>query len=401
MNYLNSLISKKRILNLQKKLFFILVMLFSSLAPALADNMHPTDDAQISFAKNNANFGKLGRMVVKSSNRDENRSFVRLDLTPISTGASINKATLRLFVKSVPDEGYLDIFVLNQAWDEATLSRSNAPNLGTLISTGPLRVQKSDERKWITFDVTSNIVQGWLDNPSTNFGLALLPNNRESVNVIFGTKECPTTSHYTELEIELLAAGVTGIAGATGPAGPIGATGATGATGPIGPIGPIGATGLTGETGPIGPIGTTGATGPQGPGGILGYGYVYNTTAQTVAIDAPVVFDSNGPLLDITHGLSTTSILAENAGTYAVTFSVTGTESNQFGIFVNGSPTPSTIYGSGAGTQQNTGQAILILGVGDVLTLVNHSSNAAVGLASVVGGTEANVNASVLVLQLN
>lgn len=375
MNHLNFLTTQKDILNLRKKLFFILVILFSSTLYASAANLNVTDDAEISFAKSNTNFGRIGRMVVKSSSRsDEHRSFIRLDLTPISSGATINKATLRLFVKSVSDEGFLDLILVDESWDEATLSKNNAPNLGSLISASPIRIQKSDAGKWVTFDITASVVQGWLDNPSSNFGLAILPNSSESVNVMFGTKECPTTSHYSELEVELTAVGV---AGATG------------------------ATGLAGATGAVGPTGATGATGAAGSGGILGYGYIYNTTAQTVAIDAPVVFDSNGPLLGITHGLSTTSILAVNAGTYSVTFSVSGTEANQFGIFVNGASSPSTIYGSGAGTQQNTGQAILILGVGDIITLVNHSSAAAVGLASVVGGTQANVNASVLLLRLN
>ena len=102
----------------------------------------------------------------------------------------------------------------------------------------------------------------------------------------------------------------------------------------------------------------------------------------------------------MTHATPSPSIVVESAGTYAITFSVSGTEPNQFAIFVNGAPNTSTVYGSGAGTQQNTGQAILILGAGDSISIVNHSSAAAVGLASVIGGTQANVNASVLIERL-
>ena len=82
-------------------------------------------------------------------------------------------------------------------------------------------------------------------------------------------------------------------------------------------------------------------------------------------------------------------------------FSVTSFEPNQFAIFVNGalSSTPS-IYGTGAGTQQNTGICILVLSAGDVLTLVNHSSAAAVTLQSLAGGTQPNVCASVLIIRL-
>jgi hypothetical protein len=69
-------------------------------------------------------------------------------------------------------------------------------------------------------------------------------------------------------------------------------------------------------------------------------------------------------------------------------------------IAVNGVPLAEAIYGSGAGTQQNSGQAIIALSAGDILTIVNHSSSSSVTLPSVVGGTQANVNASVVIEKL-
>jgi len=120
-----------------------------------------------------------------------------------------------------------------------------------------------------------------------------------------------------------------------------------------------------------------------------------------VPIEANVVFDTNGVLNGVTHAPGTANIALVSAGTYKVTFSVTGTEPNQFGLFVNGALVPGTIYGSGAGTQQNTGQVIATFGAGDVLTLRNHSSSAAVGLQPLAGGTQANVNASVAIERLN
>ena len=88
------------------------------------------------------------------------------------------------------------------------------------------------------------------------------------------------------------------------------------------------------------------------------------------------------------------------AGVYVVDFATAATEVSQFAVTVNGTAVPNATYGSGAGTQQNDGQAILNLGVGDVLTLRNHSSAAAVGLPSLMGGTQANINASILIEQL-
>ncbi len=182
------------------------------------------------------------------------------------------------------------------------------------------------------------------------------------------------------------------VAGSTaGPAGPAGPRGLTGLTG---------GTGLTGPTGATGPAGGIGLTGPQGPARVINYGYIYNLPAQTVAIEAPVVFSSNGPLSGFTHLLGTSEITVTTAGVYLVDFSASGTEVNQFALSVNNVAVPQTTYGSGAGTQQNNGQAILNLAAGDVITLLNHSSAAAIGLPSVVGGTQANVNASIIVEQL-
>lgn len=205
-------------------------------------------------------------------------------------------------------------------------------------------------------------------------------------------------------------AGATGPSGVTGPTGAIGtagATGPTGATGASGVTGPTGATGPSGITGPTGATGTAGATGATGAtgstGGISDYAYVYNVSAlASVGIGDAVTFDSTGPITsNFTHSPGSSDITIGTAGTYAVNFSVSGTQPNQFALFVNGAPAADTIYGSGAGTQQNNGQSILTFSAGDVLTLVNYSSSAAVGLASEIGGTEANVNASIVIIKLS
>ncbi len=193
--------------------------------------------------------------------------------------------------------------------------------------------------------------------------------------------------------------GPSGIAGATGAPGANGTPGTPGSTGAPGPSGPPGETGAPGS---VGPAGATGPTGAAGSNGLSQYGYIYNTNPGTVAIEAGVTFDTNGVLTPgIIHDPGTTEVTIVESGDYKFTFSVSGTESNQFALFVNGVVAPGTIYGSGAGTQQNTGQAILRLDAGRVVTLVNHSSTAAVGLAPLVGGTQSNVNASLAIEKLS
>jgi len=120
-----------------------------------------------------------------------------------------------------------------------------------------------------------------------------------------------------------------------------------------------------------------------------------------VAIEAPVIFDSNGLMTaGFSHAPGTAGIQVIAAGDYKLTFSVSGVEPGQFALFVNGAVAAGTVYGSGAGTQQDTGQAILRLGAGDVLTVKNHSSAAAVTLQTLAGGTQQNSNASVVIEKL-
>ena len=196
-----------------------------------------------------------------------------------------------------------------------------------------------------------------------------------------------------------------GATGRTGPTGPCctGATGPTGTAGAAGGTGTAGAAGGTGPTGAAGGTGATGATGVTGEaGGLTGsFAYIYNLDAQTVAIEDDVEFSTNGSLTpDITHAPGSNAVNFSIPGIYSVTYSVSGVEPNQFALFLNGAEVPGTVYGSGAGTQQNTGQAIFAISAGDVLTLRNHSSAAAVTLQTLAGGTQINVNASLVIQQV-
>jgi hypothetical protein len=191
-----------------------------------------------------------------------------------------------------------------------------------------------------------------------------------------------------------------------GPRGPRGFRGFKGFQGIQGIKGNQGNQGVAGSDGDVG---AAGAVGPQGIQGIPGtsstpqYAYVYGTAVQTVAVEGNVLFNTAGiQTAGITHVAGSTDITLVNIGTYKVMFSVSGTESSQFALFNGATMVPGSVYGSGAGTQQNNGQAIVVTTVASsVLTLKNHTSGAAVGLPTAGGGTLANVNASVLIQKLD
>lgn len=214
--------------------------------------------------------------------------------------------------------------------------------------------------------------------------------------------------------------GDTGATGAQGPAGSTGDQGPTGSVGPTGPCctgaqgpqgdtgstGPTGAPGVTGDTGPTGFTGPccTGPTGPAGtPGIALDFAYIYNVTQQTRAKQEDFIFDTNGLMTEgITHTPGTAGITLVNAGIYKVDFFVSATEINQFALFLNGTLVPGTIYGMANTSSQSSGQAIILVSAGDVLTLRNHSSQGEpITFPTSFEGPEANVNGSIMIQKLS
>ena len=186
------------------------------------------------------------------------------------------------------------------------------------------------------------------------------------------------------------ATGATGLTGAPGEKGAAGATGATGATGPAG------------ATGATGPTGATGATGPAGSSAGAEYAHIYSIFPQVVAMEADITFDRNGVITSgLTHAPGTSTIVITGAGDYEILWVVSGVEPNQFALFLNGAPVAGSVFGSGAGTQQNSGQAVVTVAAGDVLTLRNHTSSSAVTLQTLAGGTQTNTNASLMIRKLD
>ena len=230
------------------------------------------------------------------------------------------------------------------------------------------------------------------------------------------------------LVIAISAFAVLGPAGLTASAAPSrpsgnhssfkGSPGAKSLRGPRGPRGFRGLKGIQGNQGnqgvagvdgAVGPAGAAGSAGSQGIQGIPGtsptpqYAYVYGTAVQAVAVEGNVLFNTAGvQTAGITHVAGSTDITLVNIGTYKVTFSVSGTEASQFALFNGATMVPGSLYGSGAGTQQNSGQAIVVTAAANaILTLKNHTSAQTVNLPTIGGGTAANVNASVLIQKLD
>ena len=276
-------------------------------ASALALDAPLSADAHISSQQPGLNFGALPTLNV-GGGATALMQFDLSTLPPAVTSAKLVKASLLLWVNRVGTPGTLELQTVLSAWSEAAVSASTAPVLsgpgsGTLVAVGAAG-------QFVAIDVTAQ-VKGWINNPGSNFGLALTPALQAPTSVaFFDSKENTATGHVARLDLTLAdqgpagpqgatgASGASGPQGATGPAGAVGAvgprgqTGATGATGAQGNSGPQGLPGATGATGAAGPQGVPGATGPQGvqgvagPSGVLGVTFFQGQVAGTVAVQA-------------------------------------------------------------------------------------------------------------------
>jgi len=221
----------------------------------------PSADTYVSSSSPKTNYGVSPILVVQPGTT----TFIQFSLSALPTGASVNKATLRLYVDGVITAGSFDVFPVNGAWSENTLTYNTPPPTLGISATGnkPIAITTSSFDKFLLIDITP-LVQGWVNGTIVNNGVALALTTTAGF-FSFDAKESLLTANGPELEIVLNAP-----AGPTGPQGIQGIPGPTGLTGSQGPQGNPGTPGSTGPAGPAGSQGVQGAAGPQGATGQQG-----------------------------------------------------------------------------------------------------------------------------------
>ncbi len=279
-----------------------------------------TDDAFVNPAQPSANYGGATPVMVGGvSSGQAGNAYFNFELSTLPaglTGTGVTKATLVFYVNSAVYGSnactsicQLTVSQVSSAtpWTEGTITFNNQPT----AFTNPVTLSIPAAAQFYTVDVTG-IVQGWLNYPSTNYGLAISgpPSSPENMLIGIDSKEGGTAHEaYIEIVTASSSSGATGPTGPTGPAGPIGPAGPAGATGapgvagntgPAGPTGSQGPAGTIGATGPAGPIGTSGpagpieATGPAGPIGASGPAGPIGVTGPAGPIGATGVTGATG-----------------------------------------------------------------------------------------------------------
>jgi hypothetical protein len=257
-----------------------------------ASDMPLMSDAHVNSAHASTNYGLLSNLYVGNGNT----TFLQFDLSALPMGTlstQISRATLTVFVNRVNAAGTVSIAPVTSGWVESGLAgvtSATAPTTGAAVGTFGVSLPG----QFVSVDVTA-LVQGWVANSSSNFGVAL---TSSAANVLLDSKENDETGHVARLDVTLAsqgAQGVPGVAGAQGPQGLPGVPGLPGTPGLTGPTGVQGIQGATGATGVAGPAGATGAQGIQGIQGVTGVTGATGAIGATGATGAVGATGATGP----------------------------------------------------------------------------------------------------------
>ena len=171
----------------------------ASLRAVHATNAILSDDTTINRALARASYHTQPTLGVAATAQGVGRmAYVKFDFAnlPIGPGVTVSKATLRVYCSSIIRPGAIHVVPVLSPWNESEITGVNAPTIGN--ATQPATpATLAMKRHWVTFDVT-NIVRGWVEGTTANYGIALVPQFTLGVGGIvasFDSKENAASSH--------------------------------------------------------------------------------------------------------------------------------------------------------------------------------------------------------------
>lgn len=143
------------------------VALWSTLA--IAQSAPPVADTFADTTAVTQNYGASSLLAVTT----KNTAYLRFDLSGVPVGSTVTKATLRLFVDAVTTPGRFDVYQVNSAWSESTLTHNNAPIPGiSATNAKTVSIAALNLNQFVMVDVTT-VVQEWVSGTAANDGVAI------------------------------------------------------------------------------------------------------------------------------------------------------------------------------------------------------------------------------------
>jgi len=159
------------------------------------------------FNNNNDNHGKDVELHIKKKNDEPRRTLLQFDLGT-QNGNLISSAKLKLNIKTGEDQGVIvQTYQLIKPWEEGTgggeyfnnnhndvlwtqaADNDNWTTEGGDYNTTLLGEIETSSDGWIETTIPTEIVQSWIDNPATNFGIILIATGADNKLVRFYSSE--------------------------------------------------------------------------------------------------------------------------------------------------------------------------------------------------------------------
>ena len=118
--------------------------------------------------------------------------FAKFDIDPLE-GRSFSMASLNLVANLLNQAGQIDIHIVYQDWDEASVTYDTMPAYDP-TPVGTLEINPADVGETIAVDLT-DLVRQWQDGSIINHGIALVPS--DSINVRLTSKEADDGKEMT------------------------------------------------------------------------------------------------------------------------------------------------------------------------------------------------------------
>ncbi|HEY4354966.1 MAG TPA: DNRLRE domain-containing protein, partial [Acidobacteriaceae bacterium] len=161
---------------------------------ARATELPVTADAHVNSTRTTTNFGYLSNLYVGNGNT----ALVQFDLTALPPGivaSQVSRATVTLFVNRVNAAGTVNVAPVTSTWGESSVTYASIPTMGATSAT----FTAATPGQYVTFDVTG-LVQGWISNPASNFGIAL---SSSAANILLDSKENDQTGHAAGISVTI------------------------------------------------------------------------------------------------------------------------------------------------------------------------------------------------------
>ncbi len=184
-----------------------LILIFPSESLAATANISASKDTYLDQKSTNANdnYGGAHSLYIRSQSGDKNkRTLIGFDISSLPAGATIQSATLKLYVNGTPNttRNY-GIYRKTANWTEGGATWNNAASTYAISSTDIISISASNNHSFVSWNVTAD-VDNFYSGATNNYGWLIRDqseNNSSEKEVELASRDDSHTSQHPQLEI--------------------------------------------------------------------------------------------------------------------------------------------------------------------------------------------------------